>query len=76
MRLLPTAFSVGLAAVMTTGAAFAQPTHTDRRSATRHVARSAERHPGPNRNQPAPAPVADACDTLACQQYLLIGVGF
>jgi hypothetical protein len=73
MRLLPTALSLGLAA-MTTSAAFAQPTHTDRRSGTRHVARSAERHP--NRNQPAPAPVADACDTLACPQYLLIGVGF
>lgn len=74
MRLLPTALSLGLAA-MTTSAAFAQPAHTDRRSGTRHVARSAERHPIPNRNQPAPAPVADACDTLACPQYLLIGVG-
>jgi hypothetical protein len=76
MRLHTTALSLGLAAIMTTGAAIAQPRHTDSRSGTRHVARSAERHHVPNRNEPAPAPVAEACDTLACPQYLLIGVGF
>jgi hypothetical protein len=76
MRFLPTALSLGLAAMMTTGAAFAQPAHADRSGGTRHVARGAERPHVPNRNQPAPAPVADACDTLACPHYLLIGVGF
>lgn len=79
MRLLPTALSLGLAAMMTT-AAVAETAQPARKAGARHTARSAVRpHVVASRASPVASPEAPAtepCNSLACPNYLLIGVDF